>query len=100
MALKTIVENLDGVSSEFREHYTASKDGKSHVLQLDGDPPGYVKAERLAEFREQNVKLQKTVSELEPLKTKYDGIDPDAARAALAKVGELDAVKSELATEK
>jgi hypothetical protein len=42
MALKPTVENLDGVQSALREHYTTKDNGKTYVLQLDGDPPGFV----------------------------------------------------------
>lgn len=99
MALSPIVDTLEQVPEPLRAFYVA-KDGK-YVLDLAGPPPGFVPAADLAtangkvvEFRDNNVRLMKEVEELRPLRTqieKFAGIDPDAAKAAIAKVGTLSA---------
>lgn len=93
-ALAPVVESLDKVPEAARPFYEA-KDGK-YSLSLDGAPAGFVPASELAsangkvvEFRDNNIKLTQEVEILRPLKTKYEGIDPDAAKDALAKVAEL-----------
>jgi hypothetical protein len=97
MALSPVVDTLDQVPEPLRALYV-SKDGK-YVLDLSGPPVGFVPAADLAlangkvvEFRDNNIKLMKEVEELRPLKTtlaKFDGIDPDAARAAITKTAAL-----------
>ncbi|HUW57079.1 MAG TPA: hypothetical protein VMZ92_10620 [Planctomycetota bacterium] len=94
-ALVPVVDAIDKVPEPLRTFYE-QKDGKFHLV-LDGAPAGFVPSADLAtangkvvEFRDNNVKLLKEVEELRPLKTKFDGLDPEAARAALAKLTELE----------
>lgn len=99
MALSPLVDTLDQVPEALRAHYV-SRDGK-FVLELSAAPAGFVPAADLAtangkvvEFRDNNVRLMKEVEELRPFKNlaaKFDGIDPEAAKAAIAKVGTLSA---------
>jgi len=99
MALSPIVDTLEQIPEALRAHYVA-KDGK-YVLELTAAPAGFVPAVDLAtangkvvEFRDNNVRLMKEVEELRPLKAtieKFTGIDPDAAKAAIAKVATLGA---------
>ena len=63
--LKAIVDNLDSVPEAMRELYT-QRDGK-FVLDLDGEPAGYVAKGKLDEFRNNNVELMK---QLEAMKGK------------------------------
>jgi hypothetical protein len=84
MALKFIIDTLDGLPPAVREHYTA-KDGKYH-LTLIGDHPDTV---RVAEFRDNNVALKK---ENDDLKTKFAGFDPDVVKAERA---ELETIRKE-----
>lgn len=70
MALKFELETLDGLPAPLREHYTKTEGGKYH-LTVQGDHP------KVAEFRENNITLQKTV---DALTKKFEGIDPDAVR--------------------
>jgi predicted ATP-grasp superfamily ATP-dependent carboligase len=55
-------------------------------------------SEKLAEFRDKNIALLKELDELRPLKEKFEGVDPEAARAALAKLPELEGKLAELAS--
>jgi hypothetical protein len=82
-------------SQNLRDSSTFRKTENSRWI-LSGAPLGFVAAadlaaanSRVVEFRDNNVALKKQVDELLPLKTKYEGIDPDAARAALAAQDEL-----------
>jgi hypothetical protein len=92
--LAPVVDALEAVAEPLRQFYVP-KDGK-FALDLGGTPAGFVPAAdlalantRLVEFRDNNITLKKTVDELTPLKTAFDGIDPAAARAALAAQEEL-----------
>jgi hypothetical protein len=91
MALRAVVEDIEAVPESLRDEYI-ERDGK-WVLGVDGDLPGYVRSQmladtnaKLAEFRDNNTKLLKRVDELEPLRSQLDelhqklktfeGIDP------------------------
>src|SRR4051812_17196649 len=78
MPLKCFVNDASEVPSHLRDYYKKSGDGK-FALVLDGDPQGYVKAEKLVDFRENNIDLRNELA-------RFEGLDPDAARAALAKL--------------
>lgn len=71
MALKASIDSLDAVAEPLREFY-AEKDGK-FVLQAEGLVP---KA-RLDEFRETNIAAKR---ELDELRSRYEGVDPDKFR--------------------
>lgn len=93
-ALAPVVDSLDKVPEAARGFYEP-KDGK-HVLILDGSPAGFVPAADLAtangkivEFRDTNIALLKENGELKPLAEQFKGIDPVAAKAAIAKVADL-----------
>lgn len=92
--LAPIVDSLDKVPEAVRPFYV-QKDGK-YVIALDGAPSGFVPAGDLAlangkvvEFRDTNIALAKEVETLRPLKSQFEGIDPIAAKDAIAKVAEL-----------
>ncbi len=86
MALKYSVDTLDGLPPAVREHYSKADDGK-FKLTLDG---GHPDTARVAEFRDNNLKLTR---ERDELKTRFDGIDPDAVKADRAKVAEYESAK-------
>ncbi len=86
MALKYIVDTLDGLPSAVRDHYTKGDDGKFR-LTLDG---GHPDTARLAEFRDNNVKLKK---DHDDLIAKFDGIDPAAVKADRAKLAAYESAK-------
>lgn len=93
-ALVPVVDKLEDVPEAARSFYT-QRDGKYHV-DLTAAPSGFVPASELTlannkviEFRDTNVTLTKKVAEIEPIAKKFEGIDADAAKAALAKVKEL-----------
>ncbi|MDO8795207.1 MAG: hypothetical protein Q7J25_11365 [Vicinamibacterales bacterium] len=95
MKLKPIIDDTTQVIGPLREFYAKGEDGKYH-LSLDGEPPGYVKADKLAEFRSKNIALMQQAA-------KFEGVDLDAAKAAIAKVaafGDLDPVAAKAALAK
>ncbi len=71
MSLKYMVDTLDGVPDAVRPLY-AEKDGK-FVLAVDGVVP----KEKLDEFRDNNIALRR---DMDAMRAKFDGIDPDEAR--------------------
>lgn len=95
MALKPVYDTRDAVPVALREHYV-ERDGK-HVLQHDGEHPDLAKVN---EFRNNNVALTRELTELRPLKAKVEGLDIDAAKAALANAGRFATLEQELNAEK
>jgi hypothetical protein len=94
MALKPILDTLDGLPPALREHYSKADDGK-FKLALEG---GHPDTARLAEFRDNNIKLTHSLA-------KFDGVDPEEYKSLKAKAGAGDApdvaaLRTELATEK
>jgi hypothetical protein len=88
MALKFTIDDPVEVPAPLRPEYKKGGDGKYH-LALEGDPPKefppLVEANRkVTEFRDSNVQLMKKLAA-------FDGLDADAAKAALAKVAAGDA---------
>lgn len=75
-SLKAVVEDIHTVPVALREFYT-EQDGK-FALAVDGLVP----KTKLDEFRSNNIAL---VQERDALRQKFDGIDPEKARALLAK---------------
>lgn len=97
MALKTVVDTLEGMPDELAAEYTAGDDGKFY-LTIDGAPRGFTPnadvAEnntKLEEFRTNNrtlnAELEAERKKLEP----FDGLDPVAARKALEAGADLKA---------
>jgi hypothetical protein len=84
--LKLTINDPVEVAGPLRQEYKKSADGKYH-LEVEAHPD----SARLSEFRDRNIALLKEVEELRPFRAKYDGIDPDAAKKALAKAAELEA---------
>lgn len=76
MTLKAIIDDLTAVPEALREFYT-EQDGK-FALAVDGLVP----KTRLDEFRANNITLAR---ERDALRQQFDGIDPEKARALLAK---------------
>ncbi len=81
MALKFVLDTLDGVPSADAKHYAKGEDGK-YRLAVDGHPD----TAKVSEFRSSNVELLK---ERDALKTRYADIDPDAVKADRLKLSEL-----------
>jgi hypothetical protein len=73
--LKPIIDHLADAPGSPRDAYVARSDGKWE-LQIDGDVPGYVKADKLAEFRENNRTLNAKLADAEAKLKAFDGIDP------------------------
>jgi len=87
-SLAPVIDAIDSVAEPLRQFYE-QRDGKFH-LSLSGTPTGYVAQAVHAEFRNNNIALLKEVDELRQVKAKFEGIDPEAAKAALTKVKELE----------
>lgn len=92
--MRTVIDALDTVAEPLREHYEA-RGGKFH-LKIEDQPSGYVKAEdllaanaKVVEFRDNNIRLIKEADEARALRTKFEGLDPEEARQAIAKSKEL-----------
>jgi len=95
--LKQILTSLEDVDESLRPHYRPNATGTGYVLDFEGTPQGFVlKTEhaeavnRISEFRNNNIALTKELETLRPLKTQFDGIDPNRARAALTQIEELE----------
>jgi hypothetical protein len=94
--MKPVIAALTDVAEAFRSEYELKEDGKYHI-KLDATPPGYVAAsvhketvDKLKEFRDTNTGLMTTKAELEAQVRKFEGIDPEAAKAALEKLTKLE----------
>ena len=92
--VKPVIDSLDQVAEDLRPHYT--KSGDRFVLDLDGAPDGFVRqathaeqVNKVAEFRDNNTEMKTTLEALQAKVESLNGIDPEAARAALAQVAEL-----------
>jgi hypothetical protein len=77
MPLKFVIDRLEDVDEGLRPHYVQDN-GK---FRLDAQDP------RVPEFRDNNIAKNK---ELEALRAKYEGVDPDAAKADRLKLAELE----------
>lgn len=86
MALKPVIDTLDGLPSAVREHYTKADDGKFR-LTLDGEHPAEA---RVKEFRDSAIAA---VKERDALKSKFDGIDPDTVKADRSKLAAFEQAK-------
>lgn len=96
------INALTDAPQVLRLFYAKQPDG-TFAIALDGEPPGYVKAERLEEFRSNNRALNaaateadakvaaltterdKTAAELVAVNAKFEGVDPAEYRALKAR---------------
>jgi hypothetical protein len=103
MALKLVIDKIEDVEPVLRPHYT--EDNGKFTLATQGEHP---MAAKVAEFRSNNIALQKTVTELQ---SRFEGIDPEAVKADRGKIATLEAqvaaaptriteLETQLATEK
>lgn len=92
MALKPVLDSLDGIAEPLKAEYTKHDDGKFY-LSLDGAPAGFVPRTKHDEFAQTNTKLMRQIEEAQALAKKYEGIDAEQARAALKRVQELEGKK-------
>ncbi len=85
MALKMVVETLEGIDTAFQSLYTKGEDGKFH-LAVEGveDVSGLKSA--LQKEREAN-------KELKAKAAAYEGIDPEKAQEALKKLRDIEEKK-------
>src|SRR5262245_32485082 len=90
--MKAVIAALTDVPEALRGEYEASKDGKTFVLKLEGDPHPTVTEvnERLAEFRDNNRSLNTTNASLQTQLDKLKGIDPEEHRKLKARIDELE----------
>lgn len=90
MALKAKLtkEEFDALSDELKAHYKVTGEGYA----LDTDAGSDLK-EKLDEFRNNNVALMKEQEKLQAQVKQFEGIDPEKAREAQAKLHELEEKK-------
>lgn len=82
---KAIVDNLDGIDAKYHDLYV-EKDGKFHFVPVEGLKP-------LAEFNVVHTALTKERTDHKETKTKltaFAGLEPDAVRAQLDRIPELE----------
>jgi uncharacterized protein YeeX (DUF496 family) len=91
MALKGVVEDVGTLPEVVREHYTKGEDGKFYA-QVEGYLPKAGVEQKLNEFRTNNHQLQDKVKEYE---TRFQGIDPEKYKQALAEVDQFRNGKGE-----
>ena len=79
---------------DLRQHYVES--GGKYILALDGDPQGFVSrsahadsVNKIAEFRDHNIELEQALVQSKDALQRFESIDLDAARDAMAQVREL-----------
>ena len=94
--MKTVIDSIGDIAEPLREHY--EERGGKFYLKLDDQPHGFVKTEdllasnaKLVEFRDNNIRLLKEADAIKVIQSKFDGIDPVAAKEALEKVKRLGA---------
>jgi len=100
--IKPVINALTDVSVALRDLYAKREDGK-FVLNLEGDPPGYVTADKLDEFRNNNRSLNAKTAELETKLRAFDGIDPEEYKGLKARpdlTPRVSELETQLATEK
>ena len=98
MALKATLADLEGLPDPIKEAYE-ERDGK-FVLRVDGDIPGFVPSTqladsnaRLAEFRDNNNRLNSLKTELETKLRGFDGIDPAEHHSLKTRIAELEKIR-------
>lgn len=84
MKLKALIADLKEVDEKYHDLYEKTDAG--YVLSLDDGE--YKK--KVGEFRNNNLELKKQVEGLSAQVEKYKGVDPEKARAAEAKLRELE----------
>jgi hypothetical protein len=89
MALKAIIESVEGLPEGVKEHYTAREDGK---FALTVDPVDGFALEDISGLKTALGKERTTREKLEKDVIKYKDIDPDKAREALAKLAEFSEI--------
>lgn len=96
MALKAMLESLEGVAEELKEHYS-ERSGKFYldVTKVDGlaleDVGGLKKTVETLRTSEKNLRGEIKTAEnaLRDHQEKFKEIDPDAARSALGKIADI-----------
>lgn len=97
MALKAVLENLDGIEDDsIKAEYKQGGDGK-YYLDIEGKPRGFEPSADLAtantkleEFRTNNRTLNRELEEEREKLKRFEGIDPDEHAQLKAKVDGLD----------
>jgi hypothetical protein len=100
--VKPVINALADVPAALRDLYTKRADGK-FALDFDGEPVGYVTADKLNEFRENNRSLNGKVTELETKLSAFAAVDPEEYKALKARpdlTPRVSELETQLATEK
>lgn len=90
MLIKPLLDRLEEAPGPLRLFYKKTGDGK-FALDIEGEPPGFVPASKLDEFRENNRKLNAAVTEL-------DAKLAAAETARIVALADAEKVKADLAT--
>lgn len=72
MALKAVIDDATQIPETLKDFYTPAEDGSKFVLQVEGLVP----ADRLKEFRDNNINLLKERDDLVGKLKAFEGIDP------------------------
>lgn len=80
MAVKASYSDEKEIPEALKKDY--KKKGDIFILDIEGEPDGYVPESKFAEFRDNNKKLFNSLK-------KFEGIDPDKVKADLAELEEL-----------
>ena len=93
MALKAILESLEGVAADVAKEYVKGDDGKFRL-----DVTGMVESSKLAEFRDNNISLKQQLEQfngVDPAKYKeLQGIEQQLKESKLVDAGKIDELVS------
>ena len=87
--IATVVKSLDGVAESLHDMYAEAQDGK-YVLQIEGNPRGFVADSVHEEFRTNNNRLQTDLTTANERLSTFEGIDPTVAKELIATKDDLD----------
>jgi len=93
MALKAILESIEGVAPDVAKEYVKGEDGKFRL-----DVTGMVESSKLAEFRDNNISLKQQLEQfngIDPTKYKeLQGIEQQLKESKLVDAGKIDELVS------
>lgn len=89
MTLPAILETLDDAPEALREHYVAHEDGRFRLAVEGMEHADDVRALKTALEREKEARREAKAA-LDAERERFDGLDPEAARAALAGLSETE----------
>lgn len=97
MALKALLDNLDGLNEAIQAEYTKTDDGK---FRLNVEPVGGMALENVEGLKSTLGKVKRERDDFKSKVANFGDLDPDKARDALVKVEELSAIDPEKEADK